>query len=855
MNFDLGNGASDDEEYDPYSMMPITKLVALYDYSYQDDDGSLVHMRAGEQYHLIQKEGDWWEVIRDVGNSDDLSFYVPANYVRIVDSDGSNVVASTKTDDSGLTCDEEIRSGNSTLYEDSSDLSSVQVTPEKNVGKTENGVQGLDSKMDSNSELTFERKQSTTFSTFGNQTTGSLSLNTKVSENKGIRRSFSDEGDYVNLDEYRTKAGLPSERRDGKRDGEDLYANLQDLQGEETNQAPDSPPPVGNYLKTLLGVWDSYLDPVTKRIFYINKETHERTFKPPRPADRQKQVEALNSRKVSLPEIHVNSDPAVPSGWRVEDSAAGKIFVSTTTHEKWASKVNEDGQRYYFKIDGDESAWELPKIDGSEPGSPPPVAPPPTRSPRSSPRLGRSVKAQSLVIGNKINFQPFLPVVASSQIPKSQTLPANMSTPLIMENVPNDQRSTTLAPQIQEGLSGTIKVAKIMDAGKPKKKSSNQNYVKLSGSNMVFYKDLRASKSQPGSPNGRPEFIVPLHGAVVERHGKEKASKKILKLTTSQGDQYILQFEDDIMLQSWLNQIDKTIKSLGGAGTDIAPPSPALTVDEPKVKKKPSFKTSPSKESLLVRKASANEEGSLERGKLRTKLFNFMKSRPTKESLEQKGIIKDAVFGAHLKLLCEREKGKIPKFVQKCVVAIEKKGLEHDGMYRISGNLAQIQKLRCQVDQDAELNIINEIQKDHYNLDDECWDVHVLTGSLKLFFRELKEPLFTFGVFDRFIPALSKEKNSDRLKAVRELVSTIPKYNYETLKFLLAHLCKVIEYSKENRMQVHSVAIVFGPTLIWPETVTPNLAANMIYQSRIVEYCLLEYKNIFSWTGDYECRE
>ncbi|XP_056007960.1 rho GTPase-activating protein 15-like isoform X34 [Ostrea edulis] len=777
MNFDLGNGASDDEEYDPYSMMPITKLVALYDYSYQDDDGSLVHMRAGEQYHLIQKEGDWWEVIRDVGNSDDLSFYVPANYVRIVDSDGSNVVASTKTDDSGLTCDEEIRSGNSTLYEDSSDLSSVQVTPEKNVGKTENGVQGLDSKMDSNSELTFERKQSTTFSTFGNQTTGSLSLNTKVSENKGIRRSFSDEGDYVNLDEYRTKAGLPSERRDGKRDGEDLYANLQDLQGEETNQAPDSPPPVGNYLKTLLGVWDSYLDPVTKRIFYINKETHERTFKPPRPADRQKQVEALNSRKVSLPEIHVNSDPAVPSGWRVEDSAAGKIFVSTTTHEK---------------------------IDGSEPGSPPPVAPPPTRSPRSSPRLGRS------------------------------------------ENVPNDQRSTTLAPQIQEGLSGTIKVAKIMDAGKPKKKSSNQNYVKLSGSNMVFYKDLRASKSQPGSPNGRPEFIVPLHGAVVERHGKEKASKKILKLTTSQGDQYILQFEDDIMLQSWLNQIDKTIKSLGGAGTDIAPPSPALTVDEPKVKKKPSFK---------IRKASANEEGSLERGKLRTKLFNFMKSRPTKESLEQKGIIKDAVFGAHLKLLCEREKGKIPKFVQKCVVAIEKKGLEHDGMYRISGNLAQIQKLRCQVDQDAELNIINEIQKDHYNLDDECWDVHVLTGSLKLFFRELKEPLFTFGVFDRFIPALSKEKNSDRLKAVRELVSTIPKYNYETLKFLLAHLCKVIEYSKENRMQVHSVAIVFGPTLIWPETVTPNLAANMIYQSRIVEYCLLEYKNIFSWTGDYECRE
>lgn len=24
--------------------------------------------------------------------------------------------------------------------------------------------------------------------------------------------------------------------------------------------------------------------------------------------------------------------------------------------------MNEDGQRYYFRIDGDESAWELPKV-------------------------------------------------------------------------------------------------------------------------------------------------------------------------------------------------------------------------------------------------------------------------------------------------------------------------------------------------------------------------------------------------------------------------------------------------------------------------------------------------------------
>ena len=56
-----------------------------------------------------------------------------------------------------------------------------------------------------------------------------------------------------------------------------------------------------------------------------------------------------------------------------------------------------------------------------------------------------------------------------------------------------------------------------------------------------------------------------------------------------------------------------------------------------------------------------------------------------------------------------------------------------------------------------------------------------------------------------------------------------------------------MEESKENKMQAHQLAIVFGPTLIWPQVQSSNLATSMVYQSRIVEYVLLEYKNIFRW--------
>ena len=35
-------------------------------------------------------------------------------------------------------------------------------------------------------------------------------------------------------------------------------------------------------------------------------------------------------------------------------------------------------------------------------------------------------------------------------------------------------------------------------------------------------------------------------------------------------------------------------------------------------------------------------------------------------------------------------------------------------------------------------------------------DVHVLTGALKLYFRELPEPLFPFDSYDDFVDAISK---------------------------------------------------------------------------------------------------
>jgi hypothetical protein len=41
----------------------------------------------------------------------------------------------------------------------------------------------------------------------------------------------------------------------------------------------------------------------------------------------------------------------------------------------------------------------------------------------------------------------------------------------------------------------------------------------------------------------------------------------------------------------------------------------------------------------------------------------------------------------------------VPIFVEEIIACIEYKGLDVDGIYRISGNLAEVQKVRLMVDQ------------------------------------------------------------------------------------------------------------------------------------------------------------
>ncbi|XP_052091881.1 rho GTPase-activating protein 12-like isoform X5 [Mytilus californianus] len=756
-----------DQESDTDLGFPITRLKALYDYSYKDDDGHMITMKRGDEYHLISKSGDWWEVVRDSGNANELTFYVPAAYVQVLDDDYTHSPRSNNSNESYT----------DNNNEKTEQINIISVTGSKNV-KTDMAYTGSSDYINSGEVgITFGKGKSS-FKKISDSGIPSATIPAVSSVAVPFRRSFSDEGDYVNLDNYRTEAGIHvTEKNDGEATDSD-YANFAPIQSKHEPPSPDIEK--CDYIKTLLDVWQMFHDPQTNRLFYINKETEERTWKPPRHPNKHERAQQILTNvhgpftpraraakldaKVNrtgigiLPEINVDQTLTdIPEGWCVEETKEGTVYANEDTEERWMSSINTEGKRYFYKVGSTEVAWELPKDSNAE--------------------------------------------------------------------------KTSYTPQ-QEPFSGTVSRAKILESNKKVKKNWVTCYAKLSSSNLVFYKDMKSAKSVPGSPFGKSDFMIPLQGCQVSKATKEVSSKRnVLVLNTSHGDQYLIQADDDKAAQKLYIQLEIKINEFGNQPnegmTKFSLGPPESEEDDDKLKRKTSFKR------LFHSRTPSNTDNSLEKSQTKW-LQKFFSKRPSKELLEQKGIIKDAMFGGELKIICDREKTKIPKFVVKCVAAIEKRGLEHDGIYRISGNQATIQKLRCQVDQDK------------YDLDSKEWDVFTLTGALKLFFRELKEPLLTFNLFDKAVPALTRESTAERLRIFRDNIHNLPKYNFETFKCLCAHLLKVTELSKENRMEVQNIAIVFGPTLIWPQHENNHcIATNMVYQSKIVEYCLLESKAIF----------
>lgn len=149
---------------------------------------------------------------------------------------------------------------------------------------------------------------------------------------------------------------------------------------------------------------------------------------------------------------------------------------------------------------------------------------------------------------------------------------------------------------------------------------------------------------------------------------------------------------------------------------------------------------------------------------------------------------------------------------QKLISRIEEGGLETEGLLRIPGAAIRIKNL-CQ-------ELETKFYEGTFNW--ESVKQHDAASLLKLFIRELPQPLLSVEYLKAFQAVQNLPTKTQQLQALNLLVILLPDANRDTLKALLEFLQRVIDNREKNRMTDLNVAMVMAPNLFMYHTLGPK---------------------------------
>ncbi|XP_021246826.1 rho GTPase-activating protein 18 isoform X2 [Numida meleagris] len=166
------------------------------------------------------------------------------------------------------------------------------------------------------------------------------------------------------------------------------------------------------------------------------------------------------------------------------------------------------------------------------------------------------------------------------------------------------------------------------------------------------------------------------------------------------------------------------------------------------------------------------------------------------------------LFGVPLSVLLEQDQKKvpgtkIPLIFRKLISQIEEATLETEGLLRIPGVATRVKSL-CQ-----------ELEAKFYEgtFNWENVKQHDAASLLKLFIRELPQPLLTVEYLKAFQDVQNLPTKKQQLQALNLLIILLPEANRDTLKVLLEFLQRVIDHREKNKMTLNNVAMVMAPNL------------------------------------------
>ncbi|XP_029471238.1 SLIT-ROBO Rho GTPase-activating protein 1 isoform X4 [Rhinatrema bivittatum] len=176
----------------------------------------------------------------------------------------------------------------------------------------------------------------------------------------------------------------------------------------------------------------------------------------------------------------------------------------------------------------------------------------------------------------------------------------------------------------------------------------------------------------------------------------------------------------------------------------------------------------------------------------------------------------------------------IPLIVESCIRFINLYGLQHQGIFRVSGSQVEVNDIKNAFERGEDP--LADDQNNH--------DINSVAGVLKLYFRGLENALFPKERFNDLISCIRIDNLYERALHIRKILLTVPRSVLIVMRYLFAFLNHLSQYSDENMMDPCNLAICFGPTLM-PVPDIQDQVSCQAHVNEIIKTIIIHHEIIF----------
>ncbi|KAI3640615.1 hypothetical protein MIR68_001493 [Amoeboaphelidium protococcarum] len=169
---------------------------------------------------------------------------------------------------------------------------------------------------------------------------------------------------------------------------------------------------------------------------------------------------------------------------------------------------------------------------------------------------------------------------------------------------------------------------------------------------------------------------------------------------------------------------------------------------------------------------------------------------------KQQVVVTKNIFGANLNTIMGD--GDIPLPIREAVQYIQKNGLDTEGVFRRSPNSAHLKKVKASY----------EGGQSGINFDDYDMPVHLAAVLIKVYLKDLPQPVFSSDLHSTLQESVSDQQNLT-IDAIISVINQLEENEMLLLAFTakLLHII-AIKHSEQTKMNASNLSIVFAPNLV-----------------------------------------